>query len=255
MSMKIRYLPNEEKQNIRPLYEAIFEDPKDYVDYLFAGPIFKNDVLVLEENEKICSMLQLVPKKMVYQGMVCDVHYIFAVATAKDERKKGYMEQLLERACADLRANGEPFTYLVPVNPEVYKKFDFRVVYLKFKYKFQEESKQIRVYHPNKMDNVILQKFCESWLQKKYDTYLLHDEAYFDKLFKEIEIEKGYLIYHSEEQRMNGYTIVSSGGEIIESVWMKRPQGIILSGYTPWIMVKTLKEDCRIGRVYINDET
>ena len=253
--MNIRYLKDDEKINIRPLYEAVFEDSKDYVDYLFEGPVFENDVLVLESEGKICSMLQLVPKRMVYCGEICTVHYIFAVATDKNERRKGYMELLLNKVFEDLKAKGEPFTYLVPVDASVYKKMGFRVAYLKSKFKFVTEPDQIRVYHPNTLDAVILSKFCSRLLPSKYDTYVVHDEAYFNKVFKELEIERGYLIYHPENERINGYTIVSSKGEILDSVFIKQPEQIQLGGYTPWVMIKELCDDCKVGRMFINDET
>lgn len=255
MSMNIRYLNDKEKVNIRPLYEAVFEDSKAYVDYLFEGPIFENDVLVLESEGKICSMLQLVPKRMVYCGGICTIHYIFAVATDVNERRKGYMETLLDKACEDLKAKGEPFTYLVPVDPSVYKKFGFRVAYLKSRYNFLSEPNQICVYHPNTLDAVILSKFCSRLLPSKYDTYLVHDENYFNKVFKELEIEQGYLIYHPEGERINGYTLVSSKGKILDSVCVKQPEQIQLVGYTPWVMIKELCDDCKVGRMFINEET
>lgn len=253
--MQIRYLPKEEKQNIRPLYEAVFEDSKAYVDVLFSEQIAENEVLVLENDDKICSMLQLVKKRMVYQGRVCDIHYIFAVATDENERKKGYMEKLLLRACSDLKMRGEPFTYLVPVNPAVYKKFGFRVAYLKSMYVLDEKISERRVYEPNTMDAVILQKFCEAYLPKKYDTYLVHDEAYFNKVFRELKLEKGYLLYHMDGQHINGYSLVASDGTVFDSLWHKKPDALRLTGYVPWIMVKDLGEECHLGRLWINDET
>ena len=75
--INIRYLENEEKINIRPLYEKTFDDSKEFVDYYFDGPVYDNDVLVLENEGEILSMLQLVPKRMVYQGDICLVHYIY----------------------------------------------------------------------------------------------------------------------------------------------------------------------------------
>ena len=87
--MKIRYLFNEEKLNIRPLYEDVFEDSKAYVDYLFEGPIFDHDVLVLEEGDQICAMLQLVPKRMVYNHEVCTIHYIYRWQQRKVNAAKG----------------------------------------------------------------------------------------------------------------------------------------------------------------------
>lgn len=253
--MRIRYLPKEEKLNIRPLYEAVFEDSKAYVDALFSGPIYENEVLVLENDGKLCAMLQLVPKRMIYQGRLCQIHYIFAVATAARERNKGYMGQLLTRACSDLKEKGEPFTYLVPVNPAVYKKFGFRVAYWKPKYCLKSEYTPTRVYAPNAMDAAILQKFCELHFSKNYDTYLLHDVAYFEKLFKELMLENGYLIYHVDGKRLCGYSLVTSDDVVFDSVWEKQPKEICRTGYTPWVMVKEFAKDCRLGRLFINDET
>lgn len=253
--MNIRYLENEEKLNIRPLYEKVFDDSKGFVDYFFDGPIYDNDVLVLEVEDEIVSMLQLVPKRMVYNGKICSVHYIYAVATEERCRKNGYMGMLFEKAFVDLKKKGEPFTYLVPVDPRVYKKFGFRVAYLKPKYKLKDEPEQIKVYHPNKMDSVILTKLSHQIWSSRYDTYLVHDEAYYDKLFKELELEKSYLIYHTEGERLTGYSLITSDGAVFESAFLIQPDQIILSGYTPWVMIKELKDDCKVGRVCINDET
>ena len=253
--INIRYLENEEKINIRPLYEKTFDDSKEFVDYYFDGPVYDNDVLVLENEGEILSKLQLIPKRMVYQGDICLVHYIYAVATDENHRHCGYMEKLLERAFDDLTKKGEPFTYLVPVNPAVYKKFGFRVAYLKPKYKFKQEPCQMKVYHPNKMDSVILTGLSRQILTSGYDTYLVHDEAYFDQLFTMLELEKGYLIYHMEGEKLTGYTLVTADGEIFESLFRIQPPEIVPTGYTPWVMVKNLREDCRVGRMCINDET
>lgn len=253
--MKIRYLPNEEKLKIRYLYEKIFDDSEVFVDYFFSGPVYSHDVLVLEVDDEIVSMLQLVPKDVVYRGERCIVHYIYAVATDDNYRKCGYMERLLEKTFEDLKQKGEPFTYLVPVNPDVYKKFGFRMSYLKPKYGLNLEPGQIKVYHPNRMDSAIAAKLCSQILPAKYDTYLVHNEAYFDKIFKELEIEKGYLVYHTEGERLKGYSLVASDDTVIESVFSVQPKELSLKGYTPWVMVKALSEDCRIGRLYINDET
>ena len=162
---------------------------------------------------------------------------------------------LLEKVFEDLKAKGEPFTYLVPVNPEVYKKFGFRVAYLKSKYSFKEEPKQVKVFHPNTLDAVILEKFCKYVLPKRYDTYQVHDEAYFLKLFKELELENGYLIYHPRGEQINGYTLVASDGHILDSVFVYQPEEIRLNGYTPWVMIKELSDDCKVGRMFINEET
>lgn len=113
----------------------------------------------------------------------------------------------------------------------------------------------MKVYHPNKMDSVILTGLSRQILTSGYDTYLVHDEAYFDQLFTMLELEKGYLIYHMEGEKLTGYTLVTADGEIFESLFRIQPPEIVPTGYTPWVMVKNLREDCRVGRMCINDET
>lgn len=54
--MEIRYLENNEKNRIRALYESVFEDKKEYVDFLFSTQINKHKVLVMLEGDKIVSM-------------------------------------------------------------------------------------------------------------------------------------------------------------------------------------------------------
>ena len=46
----IRYLENNEKQNIRPLYEHCFDDTKEYTDYYFQNRLPGNHVIVNERE-------------------------------------------------------------------------------------------------------------------------------------------------------------------------------------------------------------
>ena len=49
----IRYLENNEKQNIRPLYEHCFDDTKEYTDYYFQNRLPGNHVIVNERDNKM----------------------------------------------------------------------------------------------------------------------------------------------------------------------------------------------------------
>ena len=57
----IRYLENNEKQNIRPLYEHCFDDTKEYTDYYFQNRLPGNHVIVNERDNKIVNCVHLIP--------------------------------------------------------------------------------------------------------------------------------------------------------------------------------------------------
>ena len=60
--MEIRYLSPEEKERSRELYEDCFpEDTERFVDYYYKEKCKDNQILVLEDQEEICSMIHLNP--------------------------------------------------------------------------------------------------------------------------------------------------------------------------------------------------
>lgn len=120
------YLPASEKICSRALYEAVFsEDTKKFVDYYYDCKTRDNEILVLEEDGKLVSMLHLNPYTMIVNGYEMKSNYIVAVATDKDYRHRGYMRILLEKALKDMAARRMPFTFLMPASESIYAPFDF----------------------------------------------------------------------------------------------------------------------------------
>lgn len=94
------------------------------VDKEFEAELFKISPETLEVNGDTVSELFLLPCEIVKNGEKHNANYIFAVATKKTERKKGYMEKLLNRVIAD-----NNILILRPINADLipyYKKFGFK---------------------------------------------------------------------------------------------------------------------------------
>ena len=253
--MEIRYLENNEKNRIRAWYESVFEDKKEYVDFLFSTQINKHKVLVMLEGDKIVSMLQLVPKKVCYRRELLNVHYIFAVATAREYRKKGYMNELLQKALRDLKAGGERFTYLIPTNPAFYEGLGFVYKYKRTIYDLEPVEEKNIVYSPGEMDIKVMMALCDKYLANKYNTFLVHDEEYFDRILKELSIENGYLVYHRDGEEIVAYSLVDSSHNVIESVFKNIPSGLKIKDKKPYVMVKVLDDKTDVGKFFVNDET
>lgn len=121
-----KYLSTEEKERSRELYVKIFtEDTQRFVDCYYHYKVKDNQILVLEEDEQIVSMLHLNPYQMIVNGYEVKCNYIVAVATQENYRHRGYMRILLEQALKDMAKQGMPFTFLMPASESIYAPFDF----------------------------------------------------------------------------------------------------------------------------------
>lgn len=120
------YLMPDDKKFSRELYEMVFfEDTKKFVDYYYEYKILDNEILVLEEDDMLVSMLHLNPYTMIVNGYEVKSNYIVAVATKKNYRHRGYMRVLLEKALCDMAEQKMPFTFLMPASESIYAPFDF----------------------------------------------------------------------------------------------------------------------------------
>ncbi len=120
------YLPLEEKKRSRALYEEVFaEDSGRFVDFYYTYKTRENQILALEQDGMLVSMLHLNPYRMIVNGYETLANYIVAVATKKEYRHQGYMRLLLEKALKDMGEQGMPFTFLMPASEKIYAPFDF----------------------------------------------------------------------------------------------------------------------------------
>ena len=130
MAEVIRYLPDEEKNRTRALWERIFvEDSERFLDYYYHIKTADNEILVLERDGEILSMLQLNPYRLQLGAAQVEAAYVIAVATDSRYRHQGMMARLLKRAMQDRQAKKQPFLFLMPAAEAIYRPFGFRFIY------------------------------------------------------------------------------------------------------------------------------
>lgn len=121
-----KYLSAEERGWTRALYQAAFpEDTERFVDFYYQYKTRDNQILVLEQDGQIVSMLHRNSYTMIMNGYEFLADYIVAVATEKAFRHQGCMRKLLEKALNDMADQGMPFTFLMPASESIYAPFDF----------------------------------------------------------------------------------------------------------------------------------
>ena len=204
--MRIRKLEVQENADSRLLYEEVFhEDSQNFVDYYYTEKTKDNQIYVVEEDDKIRSMLHLNPYHMYVNGSEKDVHYIVAVATQKEYRKRGYMAALLKESLRDMYKSGEVFTFLMPASEDIYLPFDFRTVYEQEKRYYKagrgEETEESKVTIENAREEECkeLAEFANAHLAEHKQVFAIRDEAYYQRVIHEYASDGGSLkIYRKD---------------------------------------------------------
>ena len=108
----------------RLLWKEAFADSDEFIGYFMKSIYSCENMLYIEENGRVISMLHIVP--FTYNGH--DAGYIYAVATASEERGKGLASMLLKRAIEVSRKKGLTALFTIPASEGLrtfYSKFGF----------------------------------------------------------------------------------------------------------------------------------
>ncbi len=204
--MIIQYLKPDEKNRTKILWEEVFNtDTKQFVEYYYKNKVRDNEILVMEKNNTIISMLQLNPYTLSLNDRILDVFYLVGVATQKEERKKGYMRLLLEKTLRDLSEKGHALIYLMPADEKIYTPFDFNFIYNQVRIDgvdidYSSESnffmKKATLEDANSLSN-----FANKIISIKYGVYMCRDERYYLNLIEEAVASNGnvYMCFKDNE--------------------------------------------------------
>ena len=195
--MQVRKLDLAEHGLTRPLYEEAFsEDSRKFVDYYYSEKTSDNQIYVLEDGGEICSMAHLNPYTLAVNGNEKKAHYIVAVATNEDCRRRGYMAAVLKKALQDLYQAGEIFTFLMPASERIYEPFDFWTVLEQDRPYIEDTEGWIRVKEENLS---LLSEAANRYLKERYQVYAIRDEKYYHRMLQEYESDGGKLLIKKAE--------------------------------------------------------
>lgn len=283
--MILRKLEQQVHYKTRKLWEKVFtEDTPEFLDYYYSVKTKDNEIYVIEEDDKIVSMLHLNPYQMRIKDKLYKTHYIVAVATDTRYRKRGYMAKLLNHAMQVMQDRGEPFTFLMPAAEAIYKPFGFEFVY---------EQKQGTIIGKADKDDAIdfvkaketdcqeIADFANEFL-KDYDVVAWRDASYYETLLAEQASENGGILLAKKRGKIVGVfcfveSHISDGKQIeiheplcgqkeisqnaVYYLTGNETQEVFCTGYgettKPMIMAKVLqpdfKKDLKNLKVFLNE--
>ncbi len=190
----VRYLEKSEYGKCRPLWEEAFpEDSKSFADYYFSEKLPGSKVLAIEEDGRLLTMAHLNPYTISVNRKKWELPYIVGVATATDQRHKGYMRQVLYKVLRDLHQEKKPFCFLMPAAETIYRPFQFAFIYDQPVWKPEDEPEKNLEKRPVDLADQaeVMADWLDHWLEKRYEVYAVRDKAYMELLKKELESEAG----------------------------------------------------------------
>lgn len=219
--MEIRQLAPGEHIRTRALYEEAFpEDDAAFVDYYYKWKAADNRIYAAEDEDGIHAMVHLNPYLIYDRGELRRLHYIVAVATQKEYRRRGLMRLLLQRAEEDMRAAGEPFVFLMPAAEQIYYPLGYRFFSRQrcgLLYASEADAASVREMGGTLMQETgevqtreaddapgglfvrpvypheyaALAQFANEVLRQQYDVFVYRDAAYYERLCAEQNCQGG----------------------------------------------------------------
>jgi predicted N-acetyltransferase YhbS len=116
------------KEQIIDLWKISFGDSDAFIRLWFERVYKDEQTVVIRQNGKIVSALQILPCEMTYNGTTIPAGYICGVCTLPSERGKGLMNQLMLQALEEMRKRDYALATLIPATPglfDVYRRFEF----------------------------------------------------------------------------------------------------------------------------------
>lgn len=215
--MLCRKLQSNEHIRTRKLWEEIFtEDTPEFLDYYYSIKIKNNEIYVIEDDGEIVSMLHLNPYEMRIGDKLFQTHYIVAVATKENYRKRGLMRQLLNYALQVMTDRGELFTFLMPADEAIYRPFGFEFVYEQKRENVRGkkcEDSTVEVVEASTEHCQMIAHFSNQMLQE-YDVVTWRDSEYYEMLLLELASENGGILLAKREGKIEGvFCYACIGGE------------------------------------------
>ena len=225
--MNVRKLNREEHGMTRCLWEEVFpEDSKEFLDYYYFIKTQDNVIYVLEEDSEIRSMLHLNPYMLQIENNRFLCHYVVAVSTKEQYRRRGYFQAVLKKAFEDLYTAKAPISFLMPASEAIYLPYGYRSVY-------QQVQAQVCGVKENGgamfsslkcrdaclSDAAGMAAFFEQWydtlpVEKKYQMYAVRDEKYYQRAVLEQQSENGGIRLVYCEGQLAGMFLYSEEGEL-----------------------------------------
>lgn len=96
------------------MWKTVFEDTDEYMDLFFTDKYKPENTLIYFEDGVAAASLQMQLYYITFYGKKIPFYYLVGLCTLPEYRRRGYMEQLIDRSHQVMRERGIPLSILVP---------------------------------------------------------------------------------------------------------------------------------------------
>lgn len=202
--MEVRNPYETETEQLKQIWKHCFGDNEEYIRFYFNNGYSRDHTIVCAEENRILSMLTLLPAKITEGKKEYLGGYIYAAATLPEFQGRGLMRRL-ENACAEMAfSNGAEFLSLVPAGASLFG------MYQKLGYEVSGSlcEKTYRITEALKSRQVKITALSIENFQREREKFL-------ERIGKYLDLQKEMKAYWLEEMRTAGlkFALASKGEE------------------------------------------
>ncbi|QOR36086.1 GNAT family N-acetyltransferase [Clostridium sp. 'deep sea'] len=209
--MNLRLANNSDLLEIKELWQYCFDDSEQFVNYYFKNRYIPENTLVIEENSRIITSLQMNQYQLHVANKTINTSYIVGISTLPDKRGIGLMKRILPAALQAIKSKGQSFALMMAIDSRLYLKYQFAYIceQLCFNYQTANCKKQHINVSYKKASHEDSRILMEIYNRKYRNTFikLLRDEEFFKELIKELASENInlFLIKDNDLTEYTGY--------------------------------------------------
>ena len=255
---RFEYLAGEDKKDTIRLWHSCFpEDSEKFIEYYYSEKTRDNRVLVKKDNGLILSMVQYNPYLVRMKDRDWELDYLVGVATEANRRREGHFRDLFMRMFADAQEEKKPFTYLVPVNPEVYAPLGFTFIGNVPAFELTKEAEEKLTRTPCRDVPEDCEKaaaYMERWLAERFEIYTRRDAAYVSRLVKELASENGTLEFLWDGEAMAGLQAFWGVETREQRLLYAEDAYVVKTGEKPWNMARLTDPEVFLSAFRLKEE-
>ena len=209
----------EDREEMLSLWQTTFQDSDEFADMFFSRVYKPENALVIKQDGKIVSALQMIPYEIKNGDEIIPSAYICGVCTLTFERGKGFMKILMNEAIDEMIRKGYAIATLIPAHPWL---FD---IYKKYGYIYPVNFCIEKYYCDNKSDNSVTGKdHCDNGFSDyNFTTYTNKYFPFFDKKQRERNCAILHNTYDIENILLD---LTYNNGNIFVALQENNPVGI-----------------------------
>lgn len=229
-----------DQKRIMELWKECFQDEtQESTAYYFDNLYHMQNTYVYKNNNKIISVLQIVPMSIMIQNKQELCYFILGVCTDKNYQGQGCMRELFEYVMSKFINQR---IYLQAYVPEIYYRFGFKDSHYHQIIKLDTDVlNQIDI--PNPIDDKSLLKTYYETYTERFDEYRVRDDNYWQLLLKRCHtFQQQILIFENL-----GYMIFEENDDsihIVEFIYFNESAGYQMLAYFKDRQKDTIVVEC-----------